>query len=249
MKPGPESVPHPPIEPPRTRVRFPNALEAPTHGVLAVGCDFTPGTLLHAYRSGIFPWPHGNDPDGDDDKDETGAPLVLWFSPEPRCIFDLAPEPHWSRSLRRTLRIHPYEVTIDQDFAGVMHMCGETRKNATWIIPELERGYRELHRLGWAHSVEVWERSGNERELVGGIYGIAIGGLFAGESMFHTRTDTSKIAFATLVTTLRRSGFALFDVQVLNPHLASLGCIEIPRREYLARVPDALARSTGRLVL
>lgn len=210
--------------------------------MLAVGCDFTPGTLLHAYRSGIFPWPHG------DDEDERGAPLVLWFSPDPRCIFDLEHEPHWSRSLRRTLRLHPYEVTIDQDFAGVMRMCGETRKNATWIIPELEAGYRELHALGWAHSVEVWEKAGERRELVGGIYGVAINGLFAGESMFHTRTDTSKIAFATLVEALRRAGYVLFDVQVTNPHLASLGCIEIPRRDYLGRVPNALATSTRPLV-
>ncbi len=209
--------------------------------MLAVGCDFTPGTLLTAYRSGIFPWPHG------EDEDERGAPLVLWFSPDPRCIFELAREPHWSRSLRRTLRVHPYEVTIDQDFAGVMHMCGETRKNATWIIPELETGYRELHRLGWAHSVEVWERTGERRELVGGIYGIAIGGLFAGESMFHTRTDTSKIAFASLASALRGAGYVLFDVQVTNPHLASLGCIEIPRRDYLSRLDDALARIPGRL--
>jgi leucyl/phenylalanyl-tRNA--protein transferase len=213
--------------------------------VLAVGCDFTPGTLLHAYRSGIFPWPHG------DDEDERGAPLVLWFSPEPRCIFRLADEPHWSRSLRRTLRVHPYEVTVDQDFAGVMRMCGETRANATWIIPELVRGYVQLHELGWAHSVEVWERPSNgsgTRELVGGIYGVAIGGLFAGESMFHTRTDTSKIAFATLVSKLRGSGYSLFDVQVQNPHLASLGCTEIPRADYLAGVSDAIARDAAPLL-
>jgi leucyl/phenylalanyl-tRNA--protein transferase len=231
--------PHPPIEPPQTRVRFPDPARAPSHGVLAVGCDFTPGTLLLAYRSGVFPWPHG------DDEDDRGSPLVLWFSPEPRCIYPLEEEPHWSRSLRRTLRIHPYEVTVDQDFAGVMRMCGETRANATWIIPELRSGYEQLHQLGWAHSVEVWEKRGemsSSRELVGGIYGVAIGGLFAGESMFHTRSDTSKIAFAMLVAKLRASGYTLFDVQVENPHLASLGCTEIPRREYLARLETALSR-------
>ncbi|HVJ88975.1 MAG TPA: leucyl/phenylalanyl-tRNA--protein transferase [Labilithrix sp.] len=197
---------------------------------------------MHAYRHGIFPWPHG------DDADERGEPLVLWFSPEPRCIFSLDGEPHWSRSLRRTLRIHPYEVTVDEDFAGVMHLCGATRAEATWIIPELVEGYRELHELGWAHSVEVWETFGSERELVGGIYGVAIGGMFAGESMFHTRTDTSKIAFATLVGKLRAAGYALFDVQVMNPHLASLGCIEIPRRDYLARLDKALKRTPEPLV-
>jgi leucyl/phenylalanyl-tRNA--protein transferase len=220
-------------------VRFPDPLRAPSHGVLAVGCDFAPGTLLLAYRSGIFPWPHG------DDEDERGAPLVLWFSPEPRCIYPLDKEPHWSRSLRRTLRHHPYEVTVDQDFAGVMRLCGETRANATWIIPELVRGYLQLHELGWAHSVEVWERApnGNDRELVGGIYGVAIGGLFAGESMFHLRTDTSKIAFATIVAKLRAAGYTLFDVQVQNPHLASLGCTEISRPDYVGRLERALPRT------
>jgi leucyl/phenylalanyl-tRNA--protein transferase len=215
-------------------VRFPDARRAPTHGVVAVGCDFTAGTLLNAYRSGIFPWPHG------EDEDDRGSPLVLWFSPEPRCIFALEDAPHWSRSLRRTLRIHPYEVTVDEDFSGVVEMCGATRANATWIIPELVAGYVDLHRLGWAHSVEVWERSARGRELVGGIYGVAIGGLFAGESMFHTRTDASKIAFATLVGHLRTAGYVLFDVQVQNPHLASLGCVDIPRLEYLSRLERAL---------
>ena len=228
-------VPHPPIEPPNTRVRFPDPRLAPSHGVLAVGCDFTAGTLLLAYRSGIFPWPH-------DDDDQLGSPLVLWFSPDPRCVFPLEAEPHWSRSLRRTLRRHPYEVTVDEDFGGVMRMCGETRANATWIIPDLVRGYERLHQLGWAHSVEVWERTATGRELVGGIYGVAIGGLFAGESMFHVRTDASKIAFAALVSTLRAAGYALFDVQVQNPHLASLGCTEIPRTDYLGRLEHALRR-------
>lgn len=226
------AVPYPPIEPPPTRVRFPDPSRPRTPDVLARGCDFTPGTLLEAYRHGIFPWPHGTESDD-------GAPLVLWFSPDPRCVFPLEHEPHWSRSLRRTLRRHPYEVTLDQDFAGVMRMCGETRAGGTWIIPELVEGYLELHRLGWTHSVEVWEKTTSGRELVGGIYGIAIGGLFAGESMFHLRTDCSKIAFATLVDKLRRAGFVLFDVQVQNPHLESLGCVEIPRREYLARLAEA----------
>ena len=235
---SPSPPPWPPIEPPPTRVRFPDPSKPRTPDVLAMGCDFTPGTLLLAYRSGIFPWPHGETP-------QDGAPLVLWFSPDPRCVFPLDGEGplHWSRSLRRTLRHHPYEVTVDADFPQVMHLCGETRANHTWIIPELVAGYVKLHELGWAHSVEVWERSpssSSERALVGGIYGIAIGGLFAGESMFHLRTDASKIAFATLAEKLRASGFLLFDVQVQNPHLESLGCIDIPRAEYLARLRNAL---------
>jgi leucyl/phenylalanyl-tRNA--protein transferase len=198
-----------------------------------MGVDFSPGTLLTAYRAGIFPWPHGQALEGEE-------PVVFWFSPDPRAIFPLEQEPHWSRSLRRTLRHHPYRVSLDEDFPGVMRMCGETRANNTWIIPELVRGYEELHRLGWAHSIEVWDR----KLLVGGIYGVSIGGLFAGESMFHTRTDCSKIAFATLVGKLRASGFTLFDVQVQNPHLESLGCIEIPRADYLMRLADAVSRPT-----
>jgi leucyl/phenylalanyl-tRNA--protein transferase len=231
-------VPFPPIEPPPTRVRFPDPARSRSPEVVAIGCDFHPGTLVLAYRSGIFPWPHG-------DEEHEGSPLVLWFSPDPRCIFPLDGELHWSRSLRRTLRIHPYEVTLDEDFEQVIAMCGATRAKNTWIIPELVEGYRALHRLGWAHSVEVWERPsspGGKRTLVGGIYGVSIGGAFAGESMFHTRDDTSKIAFATLATKLKASGYSLFDVQVQNRHLASLGCIEIPRREYLARLAEARER-------
>ena len=235
-------TPFPPIEPPPSRVSFPDPLKTPKHGVVAAGVDFTPGTLLLAYRSGIFPWPHGEDEEAPD------TPLVLWFSPDPRCIFPIEEPPHWSRSLRRTLRIHPYEVTVDEDFNGVMRMCGLTRPEGTWIIPELIAGYNELHRLGWAHSVEVWETKGDERELVGGIYGVAIGGVFAGESMFHTRTDCSKIAFATLVEKLRAAGYAVFDVQVQNPHLKSLGCVEVKRREYLARLSDALRVTPRRLL-
>ncbi len=199
-----------------------------------MGCDFSPGTLLSAYRQGIFPWPHG------EDLDDTGNPLVLWHSPHPRCVFPLDVDPHWSRSLRRTLRIHPFEVTVDEAFDQVVRMCGETRRGETWIIGEVERGYGELHRLGWTHSVEVWETSGPSRELVGGIYGVAIGGMFAGESMFHTRTDASKIAFASLVNKLRANRYELFDVQVSNPHLESLGCVEIPREIYLSRLEKAL---------
>ncbi len=232
-----QAPPFPPLEPRASRVRFPDPGRARAPEVLAFGCDFDPGTLLQAYRSGIFPWPHG----GEEQEGEGGEPLVLWFSPNPRAVFPLEEPPHWSRSLRRTLRHHPYEVTLDADFPQVIRMCGETRAKGTWIIPELVEGYIRLHELGWAHSVEVWERGeGGARTLVGGIYGLAIGGVFAGESMFHTRTDCSKIAFATLVEKLRAGGFVLFDVQVQNPHLASLGCVEIPRKDYLARLAEAL---------
>jgi leucyl/phenylalanyl-tRNA--protein transferase len=200
--------------------------------VVAVGEDFRPGTLLSAYRAGIFPWPHG-DP-GDEDF------AVLWFCPNPRAIFPLEAAPVWSRSLRRTLRIHPFEITVDQDFEGVVRACGETRES-TWITPELTQGYLALHHHGFAHSVEIWERETNAqpRTLVGGIYGVTVGAVFCGESMFHTRTDASKIAFASLVSLLRACNYELFDVQVMNPHLESLGCQPIARSEYLRRLAAA----------
>jgi leucyl/phenylalanyl-tRNA--protein transferase len=209
-------------------VRFPDPRRARGLEVLAMGGDFSPGTLLAAYRTGIFPWPHSSG-------------LVPWCSPDPRAVFPLDGEPHWSRSLRRTMRKHPYEITKDAAFTRVMQCCGDTRPEGTWILPQMIDAYTELHRLGWAHSVEVWEGE----ELVGGIYGLAIAGLFAGESMFHTRTDASKIAFATLVSHLRARGYVLYDVQVLTDHLASLGCIEVHRREYLDRLDVALRKAVS----
>ncbi len=222
--------PYPPIEPPQTHVEFPDprTLE---EDVVAVGTDFSPGTLLSAYRRGIFPWPHGR--------------VVAWFSPDPRAVLPLESTPlHWSRSLRRTLRNHPYEVTVDTAFEEVMRTCGDVRSEGTWITPGMIAGYKRLHVLGWTHSVEVWERAADrgERTLVGGIYGIAIGGLFAGESMFHKRTDASKIAFATLAERLVAGGFELFDVQLMTSHLESLGCVEIARNEYLDRVARAITK-------
>ena len=219
-----------PEEPEDTGVRFPDAEEADEHGLVAVGVDFRPGTVLRAYRNGIFPWPQSER-------------LVGWFSPDPRAIFPLEHEPHVSRSMRRTLRSGAFRVTVDAAFADVMKACGERRKGGTWITKNLLKGYLELHRLGWTHSVEVWEGE----ELVGGIYGVAVGGLFAGESMFHRRTDASKVAFYNLVMRLRAAGYVLFDVQVQNPHIESLGCVEIPRREYLARVRQALTKRPGPL--
>lgn len=216
--------PFPPLEPEPTEVVFPPATSANAEGVVAIGSDFRPGTLMKAYREGIFPWPHG----------VRGRPghVVFWFSPEERAIFPLEAEPHWSRSLRRTLRKTSFTVTHDQAFEAVMRACGDTRPTGTWIIPPVLRGYSLLHERGFAHSVEVWDGT----ELVGGIYGIAVGAAFAGESMFHTRTDASKIAFCHLVARLRAKGFDFLDVQVQNPHLLSLGCIEIARADFLQRL-------------
>lgn len=202
---------------------FPDPARAGSREILAVGVDFSPGTLLAAYRAGIFPWPQS-------------AALVPWCSPDPRAVFPLEEPPHWSRSLRRTLRRAPYRVSVDEAFEQVIAACGTERDGGTWIVPELVEGYVRLHRLGWAHSVEVWDGDA----LVGGIYGVAIGGLFAGESMFHRRTDASKIAFAHLVARLRAGGFRLFDVQVMNDHLASLGCVELRRARFLERLRGAL---------
>lgn len=172
--------------------------------------------------------------------------MIAWWSPEPRAILPLENELHWSRSLRRTLRRHPYTVTINTAFREVMLAAGE-RREGTWITDAMVHAYTTLHEMGWAHSVEVWDAP--QGELVGGIYGIAIGAAFAGESMFHRRTDASKIAFACLAESLRRSGYRLFDVQVQTDHLASLGCVEVPRRAYLSRLADALQQGATPLAL
>jgi leucyl/phenylalanyl-tRNA--protein transferase len=147
------------------------------------------------------------------------------------------------------LRVSPFTRTLDESFREVVEACGDERPDARWIIAPYVEGFCRLHALGWAHSVEVWEPSGRSRTLVGGIYGVALGGFFAGESMFHRRTDASKIAFATLVHTLKDSGFELFDAQVMNPHLRSLGCIDVSRDVYLDRLDKAVAREPLRMSL
>jgi len=217
------------VHPPATGIRFPDPRRGPV--VVAVGEDFRPGTLLEAYKHGIFPWPHTF-------VDERGREehVVAWFSPDPRALFPLDRAFHWSRSLRRTMRKKPWRITVDRAFADVIVMCGEERAEGTWITKPLVDGYVALHELGWAHSLEVWE----ERTLVGGIYGVAIGRAFAAESMFHRRTDASKVAFAALAQRLKKAGYALFDAQVQNPHLESLGVVEVTRARFL----DLLERAT-----
>ncbi len=218
-----------PIEPPPTPVRFPDPRRAP-RDVIAVGTDFRPGTLLRAYRTGIFPWPQS---EGKED-------IVGWFSPDPRALLPLD-SLSWSRSLKRTLRKHPFRITVDTAFRQTMIACGSERAEGTWITQDVIAGYTELHALGWAHSLEVWEGPEETAELVGGIYGIAIGASFAAESMFHRRTDASKIAFATLAERLRDAGYVLFDAQVMTPHLESLGCVRVKRSVYLDRLARAVA--------
>ena len=210
---------------PPSRYRFPSADSGVgEHGLIGVGADFEPGTMLAAYHAGIFPWPVPE------------MNVVAWCSPDPRAIFPLEEPPHWSRSLRRSLRKKPFRITVDQAFADVVAGCAD-RSGGTWITDELTRGYLKLFELGWAHSLEVWNvESGS---LVGGIYGLALGACFTAESMFHRETDASKVAFASLVELLRPS-YQIFDAEVPNPHLDSLGCIAIPRGEFLRRLAKAL---------
>ena len=218
-------APWPPIEPRAARVELPSPLDAEGE-VVAVSRTLSPGLVLQAYRKGIFPWPV---------RDQ----LVPWVSPDPRCHFPLQKASAWPRSVRRDLK-GGFLVSFDRAFADVMAACGDERDEGTWITSDLRKAYLELHRLGWAHSTEVWNDRG---ELAGGLYGVAIGQLFAGESMFHRDTGASKVAFARTAERLVQRGFLLFDVQVRTDHLASLGCEEVPRRDYLARLPAALVEA------
>jgi leucyl/phenylalanyl-tRNA--protein transferase len=211
-----------PIEPPPSRYRMPDPAAAPPHGLVAGGGDLEPGTLLMAYRAGIFPWP-----------DESGR--LLWWSPDPRAIMPLDGF-HESRRLARTRRQGRYRVTRDAACDAVIDACAREH-GPTWITPGMREAYGLLHRLGWVHSVETWQ----DDALVGGLYGVAIGGLFAAESMFHRARDASKIALAALVDHLGARGYTLLDVQLETSHLASLGAVTIPRRAYLGRLRAALA--------
>jgi leucyl/phenylalanyl-tRNA--protein transferase len=204
---------------------FAHPERADDYGLLAVGGDLNPDTLLTAYRNGVFPWYDEGDP-------------ILWWSPDPRAIFDLHGL-HISRRLKRTLRSERFKVTINRDFAGVIRGCAQGRAEGTWITTTMIVAYETLHHLGHAHSVEVWQGDA----LAGGIYGVAVGGFFAGESMFTRVRDASKVALVHLVDRLRERGFQLFDIQFLTDHTRSLGAIEIPRRVYLARLHRALACS------
>ncbi len=191
-------------------------------GLVGIGGELEPRRLLQAYRRGIFPWY------------DDGYP-ICWWSPDPRAIFELDGF-HISRRLARTLRSGKFRLTVNQAFDEVIRGCAD-RDEGTWIIPEMIAAYQRLHELGHAHSVEAWQ----DGKLAGGTYGVAVGGLFAGESMFSRRRDASKVALVFLVEHLRRRDFQLFDIQMLTEHTASLGAIEIPRHQYLARLKKALA--------
>ena len=216
-----------PVEPPPSAWAFPPAADADEDGLVGVGADLEPGTILAAYRRGLFPMPLG----------QRGP--VGWWSPDPRAVIPLGGL-HVSRSLRRSRR--RFEIRVDTAFDAVIDGCADPRRPHGWISPPMRAAYRRLHRLGWAHSVEAWAVAGDGDELAGGLYGIAIGGLFAGESMFHRRTDASKVALAGLVDLLRSAGAAgrVLDVQWQTPHLASLGAVEVARDDYLGMVADAV---------
>src|SRR5262245_50766340 len=200
---------------------FPSVEEATDEGLLAIGGDLSPERLLLAYRSGIFPW------------FEEGLP-VLWWSPHPRAILELD-RLHVPRRLMRTIRQQKFRISIDRCFEHVMRACGE-RDEGTWITESMVDAYCKLHQLGFAHSVETW--LGNE--LAGGIYGVSIGGFFAGESMFYRHRDASKVALFHLTRHLASAGFVLLDLQILNDHTERLGAIEISRPEYLSRLALAI---------
>jgi leucyl/phenylalanyl-tRNA--protein transferase len=207
-----QGTPFPPVE---QALRNPN-------GLLAAGGDLSPARLLEAYRHGIFPWFNADEP-------------ILWWSPDPRMVL-FPQEFKVSRSLRKTLRNRQYEVRADTAFEQVMRACAAPRDghHGTWIHDEMIAAYTALHRMGYAHSIETWIAG----ELAGGLYGIAIGRMFYGESMFSRRSDASKIALAHLAAQLVRWNFGMIDCQMNTRHLASLGAREIPRAEFVARLQE-----------
>src|SRR6478752_1248124 len=214
-----------PVEPPASPWHVTLDQVTPGEDLVGVGADLAPGTLLAAYRTGLFPMGVGAD----------GRPPLGWWSPDPRGVL-LPGEIRVSRSLRRACRT--FETRVDTAFERVVAACADPGRDGRWITPSIARAYAELHRLGWAHSVEMWR----DGELVGGLYGLAIGGLFAGESMFHHATDASKVALVALAERVFADGdpARVIDVQWSTPHLQSLGITEIPREDYVARLDRAL---------
>ena len=206
-------------------VIFPPPEEAHSSGLLAVGGDLSSGRLLEAYRRGIFPWYSENEP-------------ILWWSPDPRLVFDLA-QFKVTRSLRKTLKKQTFRVTFDQAFNRVIEACARVPRAGqpgTWINDEMRAAYERLHKLGYGHSVETWF----DGELAGGLYGVSLGKAFFGESMFHQRTDASKVALAALVERLKSWDFHFIDAQMTTQHLLRLGAEEMPRRVFLKRLGEAL---------
>lgn len=194
----------------------------PESDLVTIGGDLLPPTIIHAYRRGIFPM------------EVTGLPGVLgWWSPDPRGILPLEGL-RVTRSMRQSAR--RFDVRVDTCFADVIRSCADPSREDGWITDDFIAAYQRLHELGWAHSIEVFDRDG---ALAGGLYGVRVGGVFAGESMFHHKRDASKVALMALVDLMRTSGMALLDVQWCTEHLASLGAVAISREDYFARLADA----------
>jgi leucyl/phenylalanyl-tRNA--protein transferase len=214
-----------PVEPAPTPWRFPPPDGADETGLVCLGGDLEPGTLLAAYRAGLFPMP-------------ASRRHLGWWSPDPRGVLPLDGL-RVSRSLRRSLR--RYEVRVDTAFRSVVEACAQPGRPGGWITPRIVDAYTRLHQLGWAHSVEAWSAHG----LAGGLYGVSISGLFAGESMFSVGVDASKVALAGLVQHLRRSGMVLLDVQWRTEHLATLGVVDVPRSRYRELLAEALRIPNG----
>ncbi len=206
---------------------FPPPSAADSNGLLMLGGDLSVDWILTAYRQGIFPWPIV----------EGQLEILAWFSPDPRAILQLD-QLHVSRRLRRKIRSGRFLVTSDQAFDAVLAGCAGPRQeeDETWITPRMMAVYQHLHDLGYAHSVEVWESD----ELVGGLYGLALGGYFSGESMYHRTGDASKIAICALVDHLRNQGFRLFDIQQSTPHCSRMGASEVGRDDYLEQLSMAV---------
>jgi leucyl/phenylalanyl-tRNA---protein transferase len=208
--------------------RFPSPEMASPEGIIAIGGDLSPQRLLNAYASGIFPWYSEDEP-------------ILWWSPDPRSVL-LPGDLHVSRSMKKLLEKKKFSVKYDRDFKSVIENCGAPRKKeqGTWITSDIKEAYISLHRLGFAHSVEVYQ----DNKLVGGLYGVSLGKCFFGESMFSLVPNASKYAFITFVREISRMGFLIVDCQVPNPHLTRLGAREIPRAEFLERLEKGLQYDT-----
>lgn len=225
-----------PVEPPPTPWALVGAgkLGPGVGDLVATGADLEPGTVLAAYRLGLFPM-HVHDDDGTD--------VLGWWSPVARAVLPLDGL-RVSRSLRKSCR--RFEVRVNTAFEAVIDGCADGRRDGAWINDDIRAAYRELHRLGWVHSVEAW--SLDDGELAGGLYGVAVGGLFAGESMFHRRTDASKVALVGLVERLDAGGGLLLDVQWRTDHLASLGAVEVPRPLYAELIADIVTAPQLQLI-
>jgi leucyl/phenylalanyl-tRNA---protein transferase len=209
--------------PPLLRPWLPPAMADPD-GLVGTGGDLFPATLVQAYMDGVFPWFGPGDP-------------ILWWSPDPRGVIDFD-HFHVPRRLHRTLRQGRFTFTVDRCFADVMRACGDNRPEGTWVTDLMLAAYTRLHRLRIAHSLEVWQGE----DLVGGVYGVALGGLFSAESMFHRVTDASKAGLVALVEYLRGRGYDWIDVQLTNNHTRQFGAMDIPREDYIKRLRRALQR-------